>query len=106
MTVPSGEFKGSGEAGFTVHELKCWPEFFEAIVAGAKKHDLRRGDDREFMVGDLIKLREYNPATKEYSGREQVVEITYMTAGETPCALSKQALHPDFCILSISLVQN
>ncbi|MDE2807780.1 MAG: DUF3850 domain-containing protein [Gemmatimonadota bacterium] len=92
-------------SGIMVHELKCWPEFFEAIMVGAKKHDLRRADDREFMVGDMIKLREYNPSTKKYSGREQLVEITYMTVGEAPCALSKQALHPNFCILSISLVQ-
>jgi hypothetical protein len=30
-----------------------------------------------------------------------VVRITYVTSAETPCALSEECLHPDFCILSI-----
>ena len=36
------------------HTVKCWPEFFEAILTGAKRHDLRRADDRPFRVGGLF----------------------------------------------------
>ena len=29
------------ERGPIVHDLKCWPEFYDAIAAGEKRHDLR-----------------------------------------------------------------
>jgi hypothetical protein len=87
-----------------VHELKCWPQFFQAIKSGHKRHDLRRADDREFRVGDRLLLREYDPETRTYSGSTLVVEVTYITSAELPCALSKDALHPAFSILSIKVI--
>ena len=88
-----------------VHELKCWPQFFHAIADGTKRHDLRRATDREFRVGDRMRLREFNPDTKMYTGREQTVQITFITSAEQPCALSEGVLHPEFCILSIAPVK-
>jgi hypothetical protein len=88
------------------HRLKCWPEFFEPIKAGNKTHDLRRSDDREFHIGDRLLLEEYDPEKHSYTGRALVVQVTYITSSDLPCALSKDALHPDFCILSIALVQS
>ena len=90
------------EGGPAVQELKCWPEFFEAITLGEKRHDLRRSRDRHFKVGDQLRLREYDPASSSYTGREQTVVVTYITSAERSCALSNEALHPDFCILSIA----
>lgn len=92
----------SGDRGPVVHELKCWPQLFEAIKEDRKRHDLRRADDREFRVGDLLKLREFDPQSERYTGREQTVRITYITSTEHPCALSESAIDPNFCILSIS----
>lgn len=86
------------------HELKCWPKFFDAICEGRKRHDLRRVGDRDYRVGDLMTLREFDPAADAYTGREQTVRITYITSALEPCALSDGALHEDFCILSIALV--
>ena len=83
------------------HDLKCWPAFFDAIAAGRKCHDLRRAHDRAFQVGDQLLLREFDPQSRAYTGRRQLVEITYITSSDQPCALSEQALTPDFCILSI-----
>jgi len=83
------------------HKVKCWPQFFDPILSGEKTHDLRRVDDRNFRVGDLLRLQEFDPKTNCYSGRELTVKITYITSADHPCALSKGALHPDFCILSI-----
>jgi hypothetical protein len=85
------------------HELKCWPEFFAAIALGKKRHDLRRATDRDFRVGDTLLLREFDPAIDTYTGSTLQVIVTYVTSAEMPCALSEQALHPDFCILSIAL---
>ena len=87
--------------GRRAHHLKCWPEFFEPIRLGLKRHDLRRADDRTFHVGDFVLLEEFDPVSETYTGRELKAEITYITSSELPCALSKDALHPNFCILSI-----
>lgn len=86
------------------HELKCWPKFFDAIAKGDKRHDLRRATDRDFHPGDRLFLREFDPGSASYTGRCQEVAVTYVTSAEMPCALSEQALNPDFCILSIALL--
>lgn len=83
------------------HSLKCWPQFFDPISAGEKTHDLRRADDRDFRVGDILLLREFDPGLNVYTGRTLKVLITYITSADQPCALSNRALHPDYCILSI-----
>ena len=102
---PSTESITAAACAPVVHELKCWPQFFEAIAAGRKRHDLRRAYDRHFRVGDRLRLREFDPRTQVYTGREQIVEVTYITSAEEPCALSQGALHNDFCILSIAPVE-
>jgi hypothetical protein len=84
-----------------VHELKSWPQFFEPIVAGRKTHELRRSDERDYQVGDRLRLREFDPASNTYTGRVEVVAITYITSADQPCALSEMALGQGFCILSI-----
>src|SRR3954470_11426726 len=40
------------------HELKCWPEFYKALVSGEKTFELRK-NDRGFRVGDVLWLREW-----------------------------------------------
>jgi hypothetical protein len=83
------------------HRLKSWPPFFEAIVRGNKRHELRRSDDRTFQVGDVLLLEEYDPQSNTYTGRQIQVEVTYITSLENPCALSPDALNPCYSILSI-----
>lgn len=46
-----------------IHELKCWPTFFAAIVRGDKPFELRR-NDRDFGEGDWLLLREWEPAKR------------------------------------------
>lgn len=86
-------------------ELKCWPEFFEEIIAENKTHDLRRCNDRSFKIGDIINLQEYNPKNNSYTGRDAFVKITYITEKISPCAYSEEALKPGFCILSIKVIK-
>lgn len=83
----------------STHEMKSQPQFFEEILADRKTHDLRR-DDRMFETGDTVRLREWSEAAG-YTGREAMVEITYITDVTSPCVYSSDALHPNFCILSI-----
>jgi hypothetical protein len=49
------------------HELKVWPQFFDALLSGDKTFEVRK-DDRGFHVGDVLWLREYRPEQKCYSG--------------------------------------
>jgi len=60
-----------------IHELKCWPEYYQAVFAGVKTFDLRY-DDRGFAVWDYLRLREYDPATGEYTGRDLLCEVRYL----------------------------
>jgi Domain of unknown function (DUF3850) len=71
------------EREILVHELKTWPEFFKSVASGDKSFEIRR-DDRDFRVGDLLLLREWDPVTRAYSGRELHRQIKYMTGrGDT-----------------------
>lgn len=85
-----------------VHHLKSWPIFFEQIIANKKRHDLRK-DDRDFEVGDVLALHEYDPFRKSYTDRVREVEVTYITRpnGDEACAFSPEAIARGFCILSI-----
>lgn len=65
------------------HTLKCWPMFFAAIANGTKTFDVRRRD-RDFVVGDTLALREFDPVGAEgkYTGRVIFARIGYILTGE------------------------
>ncbi len=58
-------------------EKKVWPEFFQKILDGDKKFELRLADF-DCTTGDVLVLREWNPETKEYTGRILEKEVTYV----------------------------
>lgn len=62
------------------HELKTWPDMFEEIIRGRKVHEFRR-NDRNFEEGDLILLREFEPAGERYTGDEIPVRIMSISYG-------------------------
>ena len=49
-------------------EKKIRPEFFETMQSGAKNMEIRIADFR-LQPGDTMLLREWDPATKNYTGR-------------------------------------
>lgn len=65
-----------------IHDLKIWPRFFEAVDDESKRFEIRE-NDRDFQVGDALRLREFLPATgvthPHYTGREMKVEVTFIT---------------------------
>jgi len=65
-----------------LHELKTWPSAFSAVLASIKTHEVRK-NDRDFKVGDLLNLQEYDIGKTAYTGRFLVVEVTYITPGGT-----------------------
>jgi len=62
------------------HHLKCWPEFFNSIANGEKKFELRF-DDRGYKAGDILVLNEWQPGTKEFTGRSMAMTVTYLLGG-------------------------
>ena len=50
----------------TNHRLKCWPAEIWAIRRLEKTCEVRRADDREFSVGDVLELMPWDPATRSY----------------------------------------
>lgn len=62
----------------TVHNLKIWPQYFEPKIKFKKPWELRREDDRRYNEGDYLKLSEWNPETRRYTGRwcvEKVISV-------------------------------
>ena len=60
-----------------VHELKIRPEYYNPVSNGTKTFEVRR-DDRNFITGDFLILREYVEQQKRYTGREVQVAVTYI----------------------------
>lgn len=58
-------------------EKKAWPELFEDVRIGKKKFDLRLADF-DVNEGDVLVLREWDPETGTYTGREIGKTVTYV----------------------------
>lgn len=78
------------------HELKCWPVYYQAILAGIKAFDIRNGSDRHYKIGDLLNLREWDPDKKAYTGNSSVRRVTYVMHGPP-------LLPPDTWVLSLDV---
>jgi Domain of unknown function (DUF3850) len=65
-----------------LHVLKLWPQFWDDTISGVRSFDIRN-NDREFKVGDLLRLREWDPDEPlGYTGRECYRRITYVLRAE------------------------
>lgn len=58
-----------------VHELKVLPEYYDAIESGKKTFEIRK-HDRDYKVGDILALREWDG--KEYTGALITKEVIYI----------------------------
>lgn len=77
-----------------VHELKIAPNYFEKVISKEKSFEVRY-DDRNFQVGDLLKLMEYTEVS--YTGRSVYAKITYILQ-------DFEGLQPNYVVLSIELI--
>ena len=82
----------------TEHELKTWPKYFDVVRMGRKRFELRK-NDRDFKVGDTLYLREWNPATDDYTGRSLRVKVRYLLKDAKFLGLDE-----GFVIMSIDLI--
>lgn len=63
-----------------MHCLKTWPAFFAAVVSGEKPFEVRKAD-RDFRVGDVLVLQEWNPEIEQYTGAMIAKKVTYILDG-------------------------
>jgi Domain of unknown function (DUF3850) len=80
-----------------VHRLKTVQPYFDAALNGEKSFELRR-HDRDFQVGDLVELREWNQQGKSFTGREVSFLIIYILDSEQG---GKYGLKDGYCILGL-----
>jgi hypothetical protein len=93
------------------HELRCWPEHFEAVLSCGKRFEVRL-DEAGFARGDSVLLREWIPSILRgdedlpiqgesiYTGRELEATVTYVLRDvELP------GLAPGYCAFGIELVR-
>ena len=79
------------------HDLKTWPEFFEKVATEDKTFEMRL-NDRGYAVGDVLKLREFDPSSGAYSGRWIEKEVSYVLDGGKDGFLG---LRPGWVVMSI-----
>jgi hypothetical protein len=58
-------------------EKKAWPELFQKVLDGEKTFDLRV-NDFDIGEGDILVLKEWDPKTKDYTGRELEKNVGYV----------------------------
>ncbi len=73
------------------HNLKILPAYFEMVLNGSKPFEIRK-DDRDFCVGDLLVLKEWEPGG--YTGRVVKRQTTIVFRDE-------EYLAPGFVILGL-----
>lgn len=81
----------------STHELKTWPEYFRHIWDGTKTFEVRKLD-RDFQVGDSMRLLEWDPSSKEYTGRSVDTMITYILRG------GNFGIADGFCIIAFHTI--
>jgi len=58
-------------------EKKVWPEYFQQIVDGNKTFELRL-NDFDISEGDTLILNEWDPVTKDFTGRTLEKQVGYI----------------------------
>jgi len=76
------------------HELKTHENYFQEVYLLNKTFECRK-NDRDFKVYDTLILKEFNPVTNTYSGREIYCSVRSILTDEF------EGVAKGYCILSI-----
>lgn len=79
-----------------IHELRTLKPYFEDVLSGIKTFEYRN-NDRDFAVGDELRLKEIYPFSMEYTGREYSVKVEYILK-------NFPGLPKDYCVMSVTLI--
>lgn len=82
-----------------MHDLKSWPQFFDPVLTGKKRFEIRK-DDRGYQIGDILRLKEYIPDEDRYTGRELEAKVNYLMP-----AFPDLGVMAGYCIMSITVLK-
>jgi len=78
------------------HELKTWTEYFTEIKSRNKTFELRK-NDRDYKVGDILILQDFDNNSGQYSGTEIIAYVTYVLHG------GAFGLDKGYCIMGLKI---
>lgn len=58
-----------------IHTLKCIQPYFNLVWLGKKRAEIRK-NDRNFKLGDIVYLQEYNPQKNSFTKYQIKIRIT------------------------------
>jgi ASC-1-like (ASCH) protein len=61
----------------SIIKKKVHPQYFEHMLKGKKNYEFRL-NDFDIKEGDTLVLEEWDPETKEYTGRKLEKKVTYV----------------------------
>ena len=76
------------------HELKTWKIFYDRVFLGDKRVEIRKEDDREFNVGDVLELHVWDTEKLKFTGEMCEVDVLYIHRG--------MGMQDQFCAMCIS----
>ena len=80
-----------------IHQLKSWPDAFQAVWEGYKTFEWRY-DDRRYKLGDILEMSEWLPDNQAFTGRYIRAEVTYLLRG-------RFGVPDGFVVMSIKVLQ-
>lgn len=91
--MPPSLYYSKGQS--LTHDLKCWPIYFQMVADLMKRFEIREIRDRQFGAGDVLLLREWDPESCRYTGRQCRRIVTY--------AMTEPAfVKPGFVVMSLA----
>lgn len=78
-----------------VHQIRLATMYFDDVVSGKKSFELRK-NDRNYKVGDILEMLEFNDG--RHTGRTVKAEVTYMLEDYT-------GLTEGYCILATKVLE-
>jgi len=78
----------------SIHKLKTWQPYFSEVMSGIKRFEVRK-DDRNFNVGDILILEEYDQELQELTGMVCKAIVIYKLPG------GSFGIEKGYCVLGI-----
>lgn len=90
----------------TLHTLKIVPGYYDAVRNGIKPFEIRK-NDRDYKVGDTLRLREYNPDletdvdAERFTGRDVRAAVTYIITHD----MFPNGIPEGYCVMGIRVIE-
>ena len=79
------------------HELKIWPRFLAQVLDGSKPFEIRC-NDRNYRVGDYLRMHEWDPQTKQFGGTRVTVLVQSLVTNHL-------GLTPGYCVMGTQITK-